>query len=142
MSVFADIVSNYATQLASLASLTRYYQNQLPQDPDSSFHRKFWIGGGSGTFEQGPLIMGGTALDLFKSLVVRVHWEPADAETTIEATVADDELNILDAMLSQASKPAGCRLITLESISRSEDARPITVEYRFLARYTETVTVT
>ena len=141
MSVLSDILSGYTTKLTN-AGFTAYLPNREPKDPDGSFHRKFLLDEDSGATAEGALQMGGTGIELITPILLTVHWEPADAESTIKATVADDQLVILAAMLKDSNKPTGCRLISLSSITREEKKRPITKHFRFDARYTETGTFT
>lgn len=141
MSVLADILANYSAALVT-AGFTVYLPNAEPRDPDASFHRKFILDEDSGTTEEGALQMGGVGIELVTPIVVTVHWEPADAESTIKATVANDQLTILGVMLKDSNKPTGCRLITLRGIEREDKKRPITKHFRFDARYTETGTFT
>lgn len=142
MSVLANILSEYTTLLDALTGFTGWTANREAHDPDDVLHRKFRLQIGSGSFALGALQMGGTGIELIAPLDLEVKWDPEGAESTIEGTIADDILQVLDVMLSQSSKPAACRLITLDGISRDEKERPITMHLRFNARYTETVTVT
>lgn len=142
MSVLADIIAGYTTVLDAISGFTPYLPNREPKDPDGSFHRKFLLDEDTGVAALGELQMGGTGIEIVTPLLLTVHWEPADVESTIRATVADDQRLILIAMLADSNKPAGCRLLTLRGIDREDKKRPITKHFRFDARYTETGTFT
>ena len=141
MSVLADILADYSTKLVT-AGFTVYLPNAEPHDPDASFHRKFILDEDSGSTEEGPTQAGCTKIELITPILLTVHWEPADAESTIKATVANDQLTILEVMKKDSNKPTGCRLLTLKSITREDRKRPITKHFRFDARYLETGTFT
>ena len=142
MSVLANILTGYTTLLDAVTGFTAWTANREAHDPDDVLHRKFRLRIGSGSFGLGPEIRGGTGIDLVAPLDLEVKWDPEGAESTIESTVADDILSILGVMLKDSNKPAGCRLVTLESISRDEAERPITIRFGFTAQYTETGTFT
>lgn len=141
MSVLADILSGYTAKLVT-AGFTVYLPNQEPRDPDASFHRKFIFDEDGGGSTQGALQAGGVQIELITPVRLTVHWEPADVESTIKATVADDQLTLLGVMLKDSNKPTGCRLLTLRSIDREDKKRPVTKHFRFDARYLETGTFT
>lgn len=142
MSVLADILEDYTVLLDAVTGFEKLIQNQEPHDPADSCHQKFIMKLGPSR-RQGPLQMGGTALDLFRTIRVEFYWDPETRESTIWSTIADDELSIDDVMLSQSNKPAGVRNVESAGGSIEQiDTRTIRGIYDYEARLTETVTLT
>lgn len=142
MSVLADIISTYSALLDALTGFTAWTANREAHDPDDVLHRKFRIQVGDGS-AQGAIQAGGTQFHFGGTLIrLEVKWDPEGAESTIESTIADDILQIVDVMCSDSNKPAGCRLVTLEGWTRDDKDRPITIDFRFSADYLETGTFT
>lgn len=141
MSVLRDIVEGYSAKLVT-AGFTKFLQNQEPHDPDGSFHKKFIVKL-MGRRSLGPTQAGGVAVEIFRDVLVEVHWDPENRTSTIWSDIADDELVIDTAMLKDSNKPAGVRILEPMGGEISErGTREIVGSYVYRARFLETANVT
>lgn len=141
-STLSGILSGYTSLLDALTGFTGWTANREAHDPDDVVHRKFrlQIGAGGG---RGPIQSGGTKYHFDATLLdLEVRWDPEGAESTIEGTIADDILQIVQVMEAASNKPAAVRDVVLQSWARDDAERPITIRFTFRADYQETGTFT
>ena len=143
MSVLANILSDLSTDLDAVSGFAPYLPNREASDTTGTCHRKYKLRTAAGSAELGATQAGGTSIEVLRTLELIMHWNPEGIESTVEGTIADDELSIFGVMLKVSNWPSGTRTILPGSITREDvSTTMIRITYEFEARYLEQGTFT